>query len=55
MSIFKFVTKSAKHQIASASLNVQDRAISSKFLKHTIQDNFPAQEPLFLYSGCVEL
>ena len=48
-SIFKFVTKSAKQQIASVSLTVQDRAISSKFLKHCIQDNYPAQEPLFLY------
>ena len=55
LSIFKFVTKSAKHQIASVSLTVQDRAISSKFLKHCIQDNYPAQEPLFLYSGFVEL
>ena len=36
LSIFKFVTKSAKHQIASVSLTVQDRAISSKFLKHTV-------------------
>ena len=44
-----------KHQIASVSLTVQDRAISSKFFKHCIQDNFPAQEPLFLYSGFVEL
>ena len=36
LSIFKFVTKSAKHQIASVSLTVQDRAISSKVLKHTV-------------------
>ena len=36
LSIFKFLTKSAKHQIASVSLTVQDRAISSKFLKHTV-------------------
>ena len=31
-----FLTKSAKQQIASVSLTVQDRAISSKFLKHTV-------------------
>ena len=36
LSIFKFVTKSAKHQIASVSLTMQDRAMSSKFLKHTV-------------------
>ena len=36
LSIFRFVTKSAKHQIAPVSLTVQDRAISSKFLKHTV-------------------
>ena len=36
LSIFKFVTKSAKHQIPSVSLTTQDRAISSKFLKHTV-------------------
>ena len=36
LSIFKFVTKSAKHQIASVSLTMQDGATSSKFLKHTL-------------------
>ena len=36
LSIFKFITKSAKHQIASVSLTMQDRAMSSKFLKHTV-------------------
>ena len=36
LSIFKFVKESTKHQIASVSLTMQDRAISSKFLKHTV-------------------
>ena len=54
---FQVCDKSAKHQIASVSLTVQDRAISSKFLKHCIQEqeNYHGQEPLFLYSGFVEL
>ena len=56
LSIFKFVTKFVKHQIASVSLTMLDRAISSKFFEtHCIQDNYPAQEPLFPYPGFVEL
>ena len=51
---FKFVTKSPKH------LNcLCNHARYSNFINifetHCIQDNYPAQEPLFVYYGFVKL
>ena len=49
LSIFKFVTKSAKHQILFVSLTMQDRAISSKYFKHTVSEITTLPKNLFSY------